>query len=80
MLTSEFASPEQVKGETITTASDIYTLGVILYVLLTGRQPYWLKTGSFSEVLQAICEQVPRKPSEIADDTWVFPGATQANP
>ena len=66
VLTSEFASPEQVKGETITTASDIYTLGVILYVLLTGRQPYWLETGSFSELSQAICEQVPRKPSEIA--------------
>ena len=63
-LTPEFASPEQVKGETVTTASDIYALGVILYMLLTGRRPYWLKTDSSAEVLQAICEQVPEKPSK----------------
>jgi eukaryotic-like serine/threonine-protein kinase len=65
-LTPEYASPEQVEGETITTASDIYSLGVILYVLLTGRGPYWLKTGDVSEVLRAICEQVPERPSQIA--------------
>ena len=63
VLTPEYASPEQVKGETVTTASDIYALGVILYELLTGRRPYQLKTGSTSEILQAICEQVPEKPS-----------------
>jgi eukaryotic-like serine/threonine-protein kinase len=62
-LTPEYASPEQVMGETITTASDIYALGVILYELLTGRSPYHLKTGTVSELLQAICEQVPEKPS-----------------
>jgi tetratricopeptide (TPR) repeat protein len=64
-LTSEYASPEWVKGETITTASDIYSLGVILYVLLTGRGPFWLKTRDASELLQAICEQVPERPSQI---------------
>ena len=62
-LASEYASPEQLKGETITTASDIYTLGVILYHLLTGRSPYRLKTGTSSEVFQAVFEQAPEKPS-----------------
>ncbi len=63
VLTSEYASPEQVMGEVLTTASDIYALGVILYELLTGRSPYHLKTGTVSELVQAICEQVPEKPS-----------------
>jgi tetratricopeptide (TPR) repeat protein len=63
VLACEYASPEQVTGETVTTASDIYALGVILYELMTGRRPYHLKTGSVSEVVQAICEQVPEKPS-----------------
>ena len=64
VLACEYASPEQVTGETVTTASDIYALGVILYELVTGRRPYHLKAGSVSEVVQAICEQVPEKPSE----------------
>jgi len=63
VLTPEYASPEQVKGELITTASDIYALGIVLYLLLTGHRPYRLKTRSTSEVFQAICEQVPEKPS-----------------
>ena len=66
VLPIEYASPEQVTGEAISTASDIYTLGVILYELTTGRRPYFLKTGSISEISQAICEQVPARPSTIA--------------
>ncbi len=62
-LAPEYASPEQLKGETITTASDIYALGVVLYQLLTGRSPYRLKTGTSSEVFQAVFEQAPEKPS-----------------
>jgi tetratricopeptide (TPR) repeat protein len=64
-LTAEYASPEQVTGETVTTASDIYSLGVILYLLLTGRGPYYLKTGDTGEILQAICEQAPERPSRV---------------
>ena len=64
VLACEYTSPEQVTGETVTTSSDIYALGVMLYELITGRRPYYLTTGSVSEVVQAICEQVPAKPSE----------------
>jgi non-specific serine/threonine protein kinase/serine/threonine-protein kinase len=63
---NEYSSPEQVTGEAITTASDIYSLGVILYELVTGRKPYYLKTGDSTELLQAICEQAPERPSRAA--------------
>ena len=62
ILAPEYASPEQVKGETVTTVTDVYALGVILYQLVCGRQPYQFSSQSDSDIFQAICEQVPEKP------------------
>jgi eukaryotic-like serine/threonine-protein kinase len=62
-LTPEFASPEQVRGELVTTASDVYSLGVRLYQLLTGRRPYRAATGTAAEIEAAICDEEPEKPS-----------------
>jgi non-specific serine/threonine protein kinase/serine/threonine-protein kinase len=62
-MTPDYASPEQVRGEPITTATDIYSLGVLLYRLLTGNLPYQLKTGQTFELERAICEQDPAPPS-----------------
>ena len=62
-LTPEYASPEQVRGEPITTASDIYSLGVVLYELLTGERPYTLATSEHDELVRVVCEVDPVRPS-----------------
>jgi eukaryotic-like serine/threonine-protein kinase len=61
--TPEYTSPEQINGEPVTTASDIYAMGVVLYQLLAGRWPYQIKTQATADVLQAACEQAPERPS-----------------
>lgn len=66
-MTPEYASPEQVRGESIATTSDVYTLGVVLYRLLTGHPPYRIDTTSPLDLVRAISESQPSKPSTVID-------------
>jgi serine/threonine-protein kinase len=63
VLTPDYASPEQVKGDSLTTATDIYSLGVILYELLVGQLPYRLKLQSAAQLEEAIVTAEPTRPS-----------------
>ncbi len=63
MMTPEYASPEQVRGEQVTTATDVYSLGAVLYELLTKERPYRFDTRSFFEMERVICEKEPELPS-----------------
>ena len=65
-LTPDYASPEQILGEPLTVASDVYSLGVILYELLSGERPYKLKRDSRGALEDAIVQGEPRRPSEAA--------------
>jgi eukaryotic-like serine/threonine-protein kinase len=71
MLTPEYASPEQVRGEAVTTVSDVYSLGVILYELLSGHRPYRTAGTSPHELNRIVCEQEPAKPSTIVNSVEV---------
>jgi len=82
VMTPEYASPEQVRGESLTTASDVYALGVVLYELLAGRRPYEVRTFSLRELHEKVCEASHEPPSgtiaQSRDATNDGGGATAA--
>jgi serine/threonine protein kinase len=67
LMTPEYASPEQARGQAITTATDIYSLGVVLYELLTDYRPYQFKTYAPAEIERAICETQAARPSDLVE-------------
>lgn len=66
LMTPEYASPEQVRGEPITTATDVYGLGILLYELLAGRHPFAEQKLSLLEMARQVCEVDPEPPSAAA--------------
>jgi eukaryotic-like serine/threonine-protein kinase len=80
IMTPDHASPEQVRGQPITTSSDVYVLGVLLYKLLAGTGPFVISSVRLSEIERAICERDPRPPSQAVatDDSEESRGIAQS--
>jgi serine/threonine-protein kinase len=66
MMTPTYASPEQMRGEPITLATDVYGLGAVLYELLVGQSPHQFKNRTPRELEEVICERLPQRPSRVA--------------
>ena len=72
-LTPEYASPEHIRREPMSTASDVYSLGVLLYEMLSGHRPFDFNARSRADVIDAVCHTQPTRPSEVV-------GAAAASP
>ena len=64
-MTPDYASPEQVRGEAVLTAADVYSLGAVLYQLLTGQRPYSFQNYDPAEIARVACEGEVRPPSAL---------------
>ncbi len=73
LMTPAYASPEQVRGERVSVATDVYALGILLYELLAGARPYRFETGTSVEIERVVCEEAPTNPRiDAALDTIVL--------
>ena len=77
VFTPGYASPEQVQSQPLTTATDVYSLGVVLYELLVGRKPYRIESESVHEMVDAILKQNPEPPSRAVDDATIREGDSE---
>jgi serine/threonine-protein kinase len=68
LMTPEYASPEQVRGARITTASDVFSLGAVLYELLTGERAHQIHSYSAEEIAKEICGREPKRPSAVVQE------------
>ncbi len=71
ILTPDYASPEQVRGEPVTTATDVYSLGAVLYELLAGKRPHQLATRTPAEIERVVCTEEVARPSSVGGASGV---------